>query len=64
MMQRRRVIQSAVLALAGLSARGVTAAEAEVQLPPGTASRGDFDYFLGSWRVEHQRLRKRDTKDG
>ncbi|RSY90576.1 DUF1579 domain-containing protein [Sphingomonas koreensis] len=59
MMQRRRVIQSAVLALAGLSARGVKAAEAEVQLPPGTASRGDFDYFLGSWRVEHQRLRKR-----
>lgn len=56
-MDRRAVMQSAMLALAGLSARSVSAQE--VSLPEGTASRGDFDYFLGSWRVEHRRLRKR-----
>lgn len=56
-MDRRSMLQSAAVALAGLSAR--SAAAAEVPLPPGTASRGDFDYFIGSWRVEHRRLRKR-----
>lgn len=53
------VMQSAALVLTGLGARGAASAEMDVQLPPGTASRGDFDYFLGSWRVEHRRLRKR-----
>jgi hypothetical protein len=56
-MDRRTVMQSAALALAGLSARSAVAHE--VALPEGTASRGDFDYFIGSWRVEHRRLRKR-----
>lgn len=50
-------MQSVALALAGLSARNASAQE--VPLPEGAASRGDFDYFLGSWRVEHRRLRKR-----
>ena len=56
-MHRRTMMQSAAVALAGLSVR--SAAATDVPLPPGTASRGDFDYFLGSWRVEHRRLRKR-----
>lgn len=56
-MDRRAVMQSAALALAGLSARSASAQD--VPLPEGAASRGDFDYFLGSWRVEHRRLRKR-----
>lgn len=50
-------IQSAALMFAGLRASSVSAQEAP--LPEGTASRGDFDYFLGNWRVEHRRLRKR-----
>lgn len=57
-MDRRAVMQSAALVLAGFGARGAKAAE-DLPLLPGTASRGDFDYFLGSWRVEHRRLRKR-----
>lgn len=56
---RRALMQGAALALAGLGARQVRAQEAAVPLPRGKASRGDFDYFLGSWRVEHRRLRKR-----
>lgn len=57
-MDRRAMMGSVALALAGLSARNAPATE-DVPLPQGTASRGDFDYFLGSWRVEHRRLRKR-----
>ncbi len=56
-MDRRMAMQSAVLMLAGIGARGASAQQ--VSLPEGKASRGDFDYFLGSWRVEHRRLRKR-----
>lgn len=56
-MDRRAAIRGAALVLAGLSAR--TASAQEVPLPEGSALRGDFDYFLGSWRVEHRRLRKR-----
>lgn len=56
-MNRRMAMQSAALALAGLTARSASARE--VPLPEGAASRHDFDYFLGSWRVEHRRLRKR-----
>ncbi len=56
-MDRRMAIQSAALVLAGLRASSASAQEAP--LPEGTASRGDFDYFLGNWRVEHRRLRKR-----
>ena len=54
-MDRRTAIRSTALALVGLGARGAVG----VPLPPGMASRGDFDYFLGSWRVEHRRLRTR-----
>lgn len=57
-MDRRALMQGATLTLAGLGARG-TLAQAAAPLPEGTASRSDFDYFLGSWRVEHRRLRKR-----
>ena len=56
-MNRRMAMQSAALALAGLTARSASAQE--VPLPEGAASRHDFDYFLGSWRVEHRRLRNR-----
>lgn len=56
---RRALMRSAALAVATLGARGALAEEAPVPLPDGTASPRDFDYFLGSWRVEHRRLRKR-----
>lgn len=56
-MDRRMAMQSAALALVGLSARG--ASVQDVPLPEGAASRWDFDYFIGTWRVEHRRLRKR-----
>ncbi|WP_343519177.1 DUF1579 domain-containing protein [Sphingomonas sp.] len=54
---RRALMKGAALAIAALGTRGASAQE--IPLPEGTASRGDFDYFLGSWRVEHRRLRKR-----
>lgn len=56
---RRALMKSAALAVATLGVRGAWAEETPVPLPDGAASRGDFDYFLGSWRVEHRRLRKR-----
>jgi len=56
-MDRRAVMGSAALAL--LSARSASAQHAPAPLPPGAASRSDFDYFLGKWRVEHRRLRRR-----
>lgn len=53
-----------VLALAAaLPALGLPGTQAAAQdpapLPAGQAARGDFDFFLGSWRVEHRRLRER-----
>jgi hypothetical protein len=56
---RRALMKGAALALAGLGTAGALAQEASAPLPEGTASRGDFDYFLGTWRVEHRRLRQR-----
>ena len=48
---RRALMKSAALAVATLGVRGARAEETPVPLPDGAASRGDFDYFLGSWRV-------------
>ncbi len=56
---RRILLKGAALALAGLGAGETRAQESATPLPEGTASRGDFDYFLGTWRVEHRRLRRR-----
>lgn len=56
---RRTLMTNAALALVTLASRDAGAEETDVPLPKGTATRGDFDYFLGSWRVEHRRLRKR-----
>lgn len=56
---RRTLMKGAALMLAGLGARPAPAQELAVPLAEGTASRGDFDYFLGTWRVEHRRLRQR-----
>lgn len=48
------------LALAALPATGaVRAAIAHEAGPAGGGSIHDFDFFLGTWRVEHRRLRKR-----
>ncbi len=55
---RRTLMKGVALALAGLAAPGL-AQEAAAPLPEGAASRTDFDYFLGTWRVEHRRLRQR-----
>ncbi|HWW11321.1 MAG TPA: hypothetical protein VN018_02310 [Brevundimonas sp.] len=49
----------AATAIAGLAAGDVFAQESAVPLAEGSAVRSDFDYFLGDWRVEHRRLRKR-----
>lgn len=57
--ERRTVLKLAAGALAGLGAGGVMAADDVVPLAPGNASRTDFDYFIGRWRVEHRRLRQR-----
>lgn len=60
-MDRRHLLTLA----ATLPALGLSGAQALAQdpapLPEGQAARGDFDYFLGSWRVEHRRLRERLT---
>lgn len=56
---RRALMTNAALALVTLATRDAGVEEAVVPLPKGTAARCDFDYFLGSWRVEHRRLRKR-----
>lgn len=56
---RRTLMKGAALALAGLATRPGLAQETAAPLPEGTASRTDFDYFLGTWRVEHRRLRQR-----
>ncbi|MDQ8755796.1 hypothetical protein RCO27_06100 [Sphingosinicella sp. LHD-64] len=52
------LMKGAALTLAGLAAPGL-AQETAAPLPEGTASRTDFDYFLGTWQVEHRRLRQR-----
>ncbi|MBO9695017.1 MAG: hypothetical protein J7499_02350 [Sphingopyxis sp.] len=59
MHDRRTLITSAALALAALGTRPAAAGESVVPDAEGSASRGDFDYFIGNWRVEHQRLRHR-----
>lgn len=58
---RRTLIKSALLAFTGFGAGEALAQETAAPLPEGTASRSDFDYFVGAWRVEHRRLRQRLT---
>jgi hypothetical protein len=52
---RRRLIGFSVLAVA-LGRSASAAAEAK---SAGTGSQHDFDFFLGSWKVRHRRLRMR-----
>ncbi|MCW4460605.1 DUF1579 domain-containing protein [Sphingomonas sp. BT-65] len=56
---RRALMKGVALMITAAGTRGALAQEAPVPLPDGAASKHDFDYFLGSWRVEHRRLRKR-----
>lgn len=56
---RRQALGFAAAALAGLHARGALAQDATTPLAEGSAAKTDFDYFIGNWRVEHRRLRKR-----
>jgi len=56
---RRETIKLASIMLAGLGAAGTPAQETGAPLASGTASKQDFDYFIGDWRVEHHRLRQR-----
>jgi hypothetical protein len=58
---RRDAVKLAAAALAalGAGAKGALALEQTAPLAEGTAAKGDFNFFLGSWRVEHRRLRKR-----
>lgn len=59
--RRRDAIKLAAIALTGLSmgTERALAQDSTAPLAPGTAAKGDFDFFLGNWRVEHRRLRKR-----
>jgi hypothetical protein len=56
---RREALKFAAATLASLAAPDALAQENTVPLAPGSAARSDFDYFIGSWRVEHRRLRRR-----
>ncbi len=56
---RRTAMKITVAALAGLGATAPFAQDNIAPLAEGTASKSDFDYFIGRWRVEHRRLRKR-----
>lgn len=58
-MDRRAMMQNAVLAFGIFNASSAVAREKDLPRPEGAASRADFDYFIGSWKVEHRRLRKR-----
>ena len=57
-MDRRETLKIASVMLAGLCG-GASAQETDAPLAPGSASKQDFDYFIGDWRVENQRLRQR-----
>lgn len=56
--RRHLLTLAAALPVLGLTGTEVFAQDA-APLPEGHATRHDFDYFLGSWRVEHRRLRER-----
>lgn len=58
--RRQLMAFAAALPLIGAEARAQEAAP----LPEGQATRHDFDYFLGAWRVEHRRLRRRLAGSG
>jgi hypothetical protein len=59
---RRRVIQLALTALPALLSLRAESALATGATAPGAATGGaehDFDFFLGSWKVHHRKLKKR-----
>ena len=58
-MGRREAMKVAAGMLAGLGASAGSAQEPPAPPAEGTAAKSDFDYFIGRWRVEHRRLRKR-----
>jgi hypothetical protein len=61
-LDRRRTIQLALAALPALLSLRNDNARAAVTVAPGAATSGaqhDFDYFLGSWKVHHRKLKKR-----
>jgi hypothetical protein len=56
---RREAMKVAAGMLAGFGSVAGLAKETPAPLAEGTAAKSDFDYFIGRWRVEHRRLRKR-----
>lgn len=56
---RRTALKVAAVTIAGLGARDASAEATVIPLSQGTVSKTDFDYFVGRWRVEHRRLRRR-----
>jgi hypothetical protein len=59
---RRRVVQLALTALPALLCLRNESAHAAVAVAPSAATGGaehDFDFFLGSWKVHHRKLKKR-----
>lgn len=60
--ERRRVMQLSLCALlpgALPSTIGAVLASSTPPAPGGSGPQHDFDFFLGSWRVQHRRLKKR-----
>lgn len=61
---RRRVMRMSLLAAAlpsviALGKAGETCAADAGKVASGAGSAHDFDFFLGTWEVKHQRLKKR-----
>lgn len=56
---RREAMKLTALLLAGLGAGDALAQDRAAPPGEGKAAKGDFDFFLGKWRVEHRRLRRR-----
>jgi hypothetical protein len=57
--QRREVLLGAALSLYPFSTEPTTFQRSSMNLPLDPNAPADFDFFMGSWRVRHKRLKER-----